>query len=98
MLREFNLYYRDFDGFGPDSTVEVRLDRTFVADDNSLHIEQICHWNSDLDGGGATEYTKTTVPCNHFLGRAFYHFTVILRVGANEDAGEAEFIGIDFPR
>jgi hypothetical protein len=97
-LREFNLHYRDLDGFGTDSTVEVRLDRTFVTYEGSLHIEQICHWNSDLDGGGATDYTRTTVPCIHFLRQAFYYFTVTLRVGANEDAGEAEFIGIDFPR
>lgn len=95
-LQDFNFHYRDFDGYGTASTVQVQLERTFSNDEGSLISQQICRWNSDHDGPGTIGYRKETISCVHDFGTAFYYFFIRLQVGRNQDAGEATFFGIDF--
>jgi hypothetical protein len=69
--------------------------KTIVNAAGAVEISDVCVWDSNLGGSGATAATKATKTCRHDLAAgAFYHFEVGIWGGAGTFA---QFYGIDFP-
>jgi hypothetical protein len=93
-LSKLRIHYHDTDGPGPGSDVYLVLARTTTTGGVTAGTD-VCRWDSNVDGTGATTPAKATKACAHDLAEgASYHFGVTMRGGGGF---VAQFIGVDFP-
>jgi hypothetical protein len=98
-ITSFQVLYRDADGRGPETLVEVALNQTVPLASGALQSRPICRWSSNANGTAATGYTRANVPCAHDIPPgAFYHFTVrLFTTATGATTPFAGFAGITFP-
>ena len=98
-MSSFQIVYLDNDGFGGGVRVEATLVRTELPTAGALQTTPVCYWDSNVNGSGATGWTRASAPCVHDLsGTAFYHFNVYLFAARSALANfSAGFAGIRFP-
>jgi hypothetical protein len=97
-ITKFTVYYRDADGLNGGVLVQVLLMEAAVANGTPL-TRQLCDWNSNRIGTGATTFTTSNTTCAVDLAAtSFYWFHVLL--WTNQPSWEQEkaaFMGIRFP-
>ena len=98
-ITSFQVLYRDADGRGTETLVEVTLNQTVPLASGALQSRPICRWDSNTSGTGATGYTRANAPCAHDIPPgAFYHFTVrLFTTATGASTIVAGFAGIAFP-
>lgn len=98
-ISSFQVLYRDSDGRGTATFVEVALHQTTLLASGELQSRPICQWNSNTGGTGTTAYARANVVCAHDIPPgAFYHFEVRLYTTATGPTQIfAGFAGITFP-
>jgi hypothetical protein len=90
-ISKIRVYYRDPDGFGGVSDLQIQLIKTTPTSAQLKTV--VCEWRSGIDGTGSTIAASATKACPHDLASgSFYHFLVFLY-----NAGTT-FYGIDFPQ
>jgi hypothetical protein len=103
-MTSFQVVYRDSDGPGAGTFVEVALVQTLLpaatGTGATLPSTTLCAWSSNTTGNSESGWTRATKACVHDLsGIAFYHFEVRLYTDqrAVADVYYAGFAGIRFP-
>lgn len=95
-LTKFRVHFRDADGDGSGSQVEVVLNRAFITSRGRAVVEGLCSFDSN-GFKSANVYIRTLVACEVVIRPStFYYFDVLLRDDGRE-GGEPNFLGIDFP-
>ena len=93
-ITSFRVLYRDGDGRGAATVVEVTLYKMTALSSGEVQSTPVCQWSSNTSGTGATGYIRATVPCAHDIPvGAFYHFDVRLfttAIATRSSSGSAE--------
>ena len=96
----FQVTYRDADGLGTATWVEVYLYQTVILASGEAQNRLICQWSSLTNGTSATGFTRVNVPCVHDIPPgAFYTFEprLLTRFLGVSPSPVAAFAGITFP-
>lgn len=98
-ISSVQIVYQDVDGRGPNASISVTLYKNALLPSGELRSTAICQWDSNLNGAGATTYTKATFPCVHDISvGAFYYFNVRMFTALRGDQPAVGFVGLTFPR
>jgi hypothetical protein len=96
-ISSFTVFYRDSDGLGTGTSIEVDLHQTTLVAGNIQSVP-VCSWRSNTSGNGSAGYTSSSAPCVHDMkATAFYHFEVRFLSSTVTQDVVASFVGIRFP-